>query len=130
MINRYNWINEINNGVLEKNKTEINQTTSKLIDIQNYHNSKLDSLYKLENINTEIKECYSSINQFRNSGLKELNKAEGLLLEELRTKNYLNKNSELRTVLNIEFTNAKKEFNSQDSYLRAKVGQILNAKNK
>jgi hypothetical protein len=129
-VNRYNWINDINSGVLDKNKTEINQITSKLIDLQNYHDSRLDNLSKLENVNTEIKQCYSSINQFRNSALKELNKAESLLLEEIKTRSYLNKNAELRTVLNAEFTNAKKEFNSQDSYLKSKVGQILNAKNK
>lgn len=130
MINRYNWIDDIAKGVLEKNKTEINQITSKLIDIQNHHYSRIAGLSKLESETVQIRECYSSINQFRNSALKELNKAESLLLEEIRTRNYLNKNDELRTVLNAEFTNAKKEFNSQDSYLKAKVGQILNAKKK
>jgi hypothetical protein len=130
MINRYNWIEDIAKGVLEKNKAEINQITSKLIDIQNHHYSRIASLSKLESETVQIRECYSSINQFRNSALKELNKAESLLLEEIRTRNYLSKNNEIRTVLNAEFTNAKKEFNSQDSYLKFKVGQILNAKKK
>lgn len=68
------------------------------------------------------------MNQYRNESLKELNKVENIILDKIRKHNILSKDGELKKVLNLDLIQAKKEFNTQDNYLRAKIGEALKNK--
>lgn len=127
MANRIDWVECRTTNVLEKNNTKVKDINLKLIEIQDYYFARVKGLSKIESKAAQVREFYATMNQYRNSVYKELNKAESIILEDIRTSS-LYKNTELKKVLNVEFTNAKKEFNTQDSYLKSKIGQILNAK--
>jgi hypothetical protein len=85
----------------------------------------------LDSREAQLKELYASLNNYRKLALKELNVADNIILEDIRTSHlFKNKNPELKKVLNAGYTESKKEFNNQDGYLKMKVGEILNAKKK
>jgi len=76
----------------------------------------------------QVKVFYAALNQYRNESLKELNKVENIILDKIRKHNILSKDGELKKVLNLDLIQAKKEFNTQDNYLRAKIGEALKNK--
>lgn len=125
--NRMVWVLSRGVNMLAENEVQIKEIHSNLVEIQAKYHSSIDRISKLENKNTQVKELYANLNQYRNQAIKELNKAETIVLADIRT-SPLSKYPELKKVLNAEFTQAKKEFNNQDGYLKMKVGQILNAK--
>lgn len=127
--NRMTWVSSRSVNTLGENKIRVREIHYNLAEIQEKYLSKVDTISKLENTTIQLKEFYATLNEYRNLSLKELNKADKIILEDIR-KSALSKHSELKKVINAEYTEAKKEYNSQDSYLRMKVGEILKAKKK
>ena len=130
--NRVEWLNGLNNNVLSKYNEakfiDFDEIEKNLAKLQNdLYFSKLSKYNNIESKATQVRTFYSDINQYRTTVNKELNKAENLILGELRQCNCY-KDPEVKKVINVEFINAKKEFNNQDGYLRAKVSEILKAK--
>jgi len=125
--NRMTWVNGRSINTLEENQAKIKEIYFQLAEIQDNYLSKVDRISKLENRTTQVKEFYATLNEYRRLSLKELNKADNIILEDIR-KSALNKHRELKKVINSEYTEAKKEFNSQDGYLKMKVGEIINAR--
>jgi hypothetical protein len=110
-----------------ENKLKIREINTKLVEIQENYLAKVNKISKLENRTIQLKEFYATLNEYRNLVLKELNKADNIILDDIR-KSALYKYPNLKKELNIGFAQAKKEFNDQDSYLKKKVGEILNTK--
>jgi hypothetical protein len=110
-----------------ENQIKIKEIHSKLVEIQDNYLAKVDKIAKLENKTVQLKEFYATLNEYRNSILKELNKADNIILEDIR-KSPLYKYPNLKKELNIGLVQAKKEFNEHDSYLRKKIGEILKDK--
>jgi hypothetical protein len=127
--NRMTWVESRSVNTLAHNQEKIKEIYLKLVEIQDNYLSKVKKISTLESKTVQLKEFYATLNEYRNSSLKELNKADNIVLDDIR-KSALNKDSGLKKVLNAEYTEAKKEFNNQDSYLRMKVGDILKAKRK
>jgi len=125
--NRMTWVNSRSINTLEQNQAKIKEIQSKLIEIQDNYLSKVNRISKLENRILQVKEFYATLNEYRKLCFKELNKADNIILEDIR-KSALNKHPELKKAINLEYTEAKKEFNSQDGYLKMKVGEIINAR--
>lgn len=129
--NRVTWLQGLSKYVLDKYdvKTidfeELEQNFAKLQN--DLYFSKIDKTKFIENKTTQVRTFYVDINQYRTAAYKELNKAENLILGELR-KCECYRDSEVKRVINVEFIKAKKEFITQDGYLRAKVSEILKTK--
>ena len=73
-----------------------------------------------------LKEFFNLTNAVRNATAKEINSLESLLHKDLRG-DPIYKNSEFKELLNKEYPAVKKAFVDQDSYLRKKVSEVLNA---
>lgn len=124
---RMSWVQARSVNCLVENQSEIRQIHTNLLEIQKNYWSKLKDISKIDNEVKQAKELYANLNHYRNLALKELNKADEIILKDIRTSD-LNKYPELKKVLNAEYTQAKKEFNTQDGYLRMRISEILNAK--
>jgi len=127
--NRMTWVESRSVNTLGHNQEKIKEIYLKLVEIQDNYLSKVKKISTLESKTVQLKEFYATLNEYRNLSLKELNKADYIVLYDIR-KSALSKDSGLKKVLNAEYTEAKKEFNSRDGYLRMKVGEILQAKKK
>jgi hypothetical protein len=125
--NRMIWVDSRSINTLGENQNKIKEIYLNLVEIQDNYLSKVNKISKLESKTTQVKEFYSTLNEYRNLSLKELNKADNIVLGDIRN-SPLSKDRALKKVLNAEYTEAKKEFNNQDGYLRMKVGDILKGK--
>lgn len=129
--NRVLWLEGLSKNVLSKYDVQpidfkkLEENFEKLQE--DLYFSKIDKAQLIKDKAILARTFYSDINQYRNVAYKELNKAENLILGELRQCSCY-RDPEVKRVLNVEFINAKKEFISQDGYLRAKVSEILKAK--
>jgi hypothetical protein len=78
---------------------------------------------------TQCKIAYAALNEFRNSVGKELNKAEDIIFKDLK-KNPVSLYDDEKLIEKSlkEYSEAKKLFKNEDSYLRMKIGEVLNRK--
>jgi hypothetical protein len=81
---------------------------------------------------TQAKVYYAALNEQRNSVNKELNKANDIILKDLKASPFCTTNHDdcknlVRTLK--DYSNAKKEFNIQDSNLKKKLGEVINRRN-
>ena len=81
------------------------------------------------NPSTQAKVYYAALNKQRNFVNKQLNKANDIILKDLKANPFCTTDHEdcknLVRALK-DYSNAKKEFNIQDSKLRKKLGEITN----
>lgn len=125
--NRTTWVESRTVNAIMGNQFKVKEIHSDLVEIQQKYLDKVKKISQLENKTLQLKEFYATLNEYRNSIVKELNKAENIILEDIR-KSPLYKYPHLRKELNVGFVQAKKEFNDQDSYLKKKVGEIIQNK--
>lgn len=133
--NRMEWVDvlrtQINIGIglyTAEEVAKIKAARTKLAEIHNSYMSKTQIIPNHNSPIVQVKVFFAALNQYRNESLKELNKVENIILDKIRKHNILSKDGELKRVLNLELIEAKKEFNTQDSYLRAKIGEALKNK--
>lgn len=125
--NRVTWGDSRCANVTKESLLEWGEQKSKMVKIQEDYWAKASKLSTAKDQTTELKEFYAILNNYRNSMIKELNKGESIIIEDIR-KSLLYKYPEIRKVVNVESVEIKKEFNNQDSYLKKKVGEIVNSK--
>lgn len=125
--NRMTWLQSRALNALEENQIKIKEIHSKIIEIQKNYSYKVKLISKIENETVQIKEFYATLNEYRNIVLKEVNKGDTIILKDIK-ESRLNKYSDLKKAIITDYNAAKKEFNSNDSYLRMKVGEIINRK--
>lgn len=121
------WVDSMRVNLPEDSKVKLQISRVKLVEIQQNYWAKLVRIIKLEDKAIQCREFYATLNQYRNEVLKELNKCDTVVMDDLR-KSYFYNNKGLKKVLNVENTQAKKEFHHQDGYLRAKIGELLKAR--
>jgi hypothetical protein len=117
------------------NLTPENSTKLNLENVErNIELSRSNFRLRLDTLNiqdgpTQCKIAYAALNEFRNSVGKELNKAEDIIFKDLK-KNpvYLYDDEKLIEKSLKEYSEAKKQFKNQDSYLRMKIGEVINRK--
>jgi hypothetical protein len=124
--NRMTWLQSRALNALEENQIKIKEIHFKIIEIQKNFSSKV-KISKIENETVQIKEFYATLNEYRNIVLKEVNKGDTIILKDIK-ESRLNKYSDLKKAIITDYNAAKKEFNSNDSYLRMKVGEVINRK--
>lgn len=127
--NRMQWLEGRSINTLGKTQLNISEVKAEVMTIQANYRAKTNEL--------AIKKCsdvektrifFSYLNEYRNSTLKEINKCESIVLEDIRG-SALNKHPELKKIINIEYMDAKKNFKAEDSYIKSKISEIIN-KNK
>lgn len=93
--------------------------------IENYF-SQVEKLSSMTNVEIALKEFFNRTNEVRNAVYKELNAFERDLDAKVRAESiYTSK--EFRHIYNVEYPSVKKKYMDQDSYLRKKVSEVLNA---
>lgn len=127
--NRMTWVETGKVFTYPENKENLRDIHFKLVAIQENYLSKVKKISQSDNELTQVRVFYATLNEYRNACTKELNKADNLILKDIR-EGVLGDNVQLKKVINGEYTQAKKEFNNRDGYLKAKVGEIINARNK
>jgi uncharacterized FlgJ-related protein len=86
---------------------------------------------KLQDATTQAKVYYAALNEQRNSTNKELNKAEEIILKDLKASPFCTIDHEdcknlVKTIK--DYSKARIEFNTQDNNLKKKLGEVINKK--
>lgn len=80
---------------------------------------------------TQVKVYYAALNHHRNVVNKELNKADEIILKDLKASSFCRlKDSECKNLIKTlnSYTEAKTQFNNQDSKLKKLLGEVINKK--
>lgn len=91
-----------------------------------------DYFYAVENLSSKtdfkacLKEYFNLTNGLRNAVYKEINAFENDLHSRIR-RDPMYKNAEFKQIVNQDYPALKKNFIEQDSYLRKKISDVLNA---
>ncbi len=114
-----------------ENTPKVKEGINKYVQAREKYLSAIGTLDNHENVTTQAKVYYSILNEQRNVVNKELNKVEEIILKDLRQSPFCTTRHEdckklVRSL--IDYNNAKKEFNTQDSLLKKKIGEAINKK--
>lgn len=127
--NRLAWLSIFKSGCPSDIQEKLNQIES------NKHNSYEKYLKSIEGVRDDIdmktfaKLTFNSLNAFRNEANKEVNKGEEILNTYIR-KTPIYKEDRFKQLITHDYLRTKKIFSDQDSYLRKKVSEVLNAPKK
>jgi hypothetical protein len=91
--------------------------------------SAIEAVAKHEDGTTQAKVYYAALNEQRNSMNKELNKVDDIVLKDLKTSPFCKlDHDDCRNLVKTlkDYSNAKKEFITQDGNLRRKLGEVIN----
>lgn len=105
------------------------ESRRKMETIQQEYFNEVNKIKNIEDPLLQVREYFSVINTYRNKMSKELNKSEDFVYKALRKTSYFN-NPDFKRAINVESLEVKKEFNSNDNYLKLKIDEILRNKNK
>lgn len=122
--NRTIWLSARSANALPQNQVALREIHMNIVKIQTDYRAKIDKIIIMEDKTSQLKVFYATINEYRNLTFKELNKADNIILEDLRA-SALNKFPKVRKAINLEYAQAKNEYKTQDGYIKMKVGEIL-----
>lgn len=125
--NKSLWIDGRSFNALPETKENIKELQSKAQNIQLKFWERVDEIKKVSDKSTQLKLFYAAFNEYRNSMTRELNKMDQIIIKDIKT-SPISKVPGVMAMLNIEYSEAKLEYNKHDSYLRKKVGEIINKK--
>jgi hypothetical protein len=114
-----------------ENTSKVKEGINKYVQAREKYLSAIGTLDNHESVITQAKVYYSILNEQRNVVNKELNEVEEIILKDLRQSPFCTTHHEdckklVRSLL--DYNNAKKEFNTQDSLLKKKIGEAINKK--
>jgi hypothetical protein len=126
---RLAWIKSRVINLQPENKIKVNEAITNMQIAREKYLSAISKLGKHENTATQAKVYYAALNEQRNSVNKELNKADDIILKDLKASPFCTIDDKyckdlVRTLK--DYSNAKKEFNIQDSNLKKKIGEVIN----
>lgn len=126
---RLAWIKSRAINLQPENKIKVNEAITNMQIAREKYLSAISKLGKHENTATQAKVYYAALNEQRNSVNKELNKADDIILKDLKASPFCTIDDKyckdlVRTLK--DYSNAKKEFNIQDSNLKKKIGEVIN----
>jgi hypothetical protein len=127
-IGRMMWINGIRVNLVPQAQEQLGEYHEAFSLRRKEYLDKINIIKNIDDPILQAKEFYAATNSYRNGTYKEINKSESLILKALRTSSY-HKHPELKRELGDPFFQGKKNFNTQDGYLKSKVGEILTRKN-
>lgn len=115
-----------------ENKTKVMDAITNMQTAREKYLSAVAGVGNHQDPATQAKVYYAALNEQRNFVNKELNKANDIVLKDLKASPFCTTDHEdcknLVKALK-EYSNAKKEFNIEDSKLKKKLGEIINKRN-
>lgn len=129
---RLAWIKSRTINLQPENKFKVNEAITNMQIAREKYLSAISNIGRHENTATQAKVYYAALNEQRNSVNKELNKADDIILKDLKASPFCTIDDKyckdlVRTLK--DYSNAKKEFNIQDSNLKKKIGEVINKRN-
>lgn len=126
------WIRSRAINLQPENKTKVMDAIANMEIAREKYLSAISNVSIHQDATTQAKVYYAALNEQRNSVNKELNKANDIILKDLKASPFCTTNHDdcknlVRTLK--DYSNAKKEFNIQDSNLKKKLGEVINRRN-
>lgn len=125
--NRMSWLGARAINATMESRAEMLIIRQNLVNIQEEYWNNVAKLDRVNNQKAEAKQFYALLNKYRSSAIKELNKADSIILKDIST-SLLHDHPGLRKAINQDYTEAKKEFNKHDSHIKKQIGELINAK--
>lgn len=125
------WIKSRAINLQAENKIKVMDAIANTEIAREKYYSATENISKHQDVTTQAKVYYAALNEQRNLVNKELNKANDIVLKDLKASPFCTTNHEdCKNLLIIlkDYSNAKKEFNIQDSNLKKKIGEVINRK--
>jgi hypothetical protein len=92
--------------------------------------NNISNIGKIKDEKQQVKEYFNLVNGYRNKVRKELVRLEGVTHEGLRNMPNLYKEKEFKQLINVDVPKVIKKVVDEDSYLKQKISEIINAKKK
>ena len=112
-----------------QNKPKVQDAIAKMEIARQKYLSAIDDVARLQDTTTQAKVYYAALNEQRNSVNKELNKAEDIILKDLKASPFcIIDHDDCKNLVKTlkDYSNAKREFITQDSKLKKKLGEVIN----
>lgn len=114
-----------------ENKTKVLEVKAKMEVARKKYLDVIGELDKYKDTTTQVKVYFAALNEQRNSVFKEFNKADDIIIKDLKASPFCRIDHDdcknLVTTLK-EYSNAKREFITQDSILKSKISEVINRK--
>ena len=126
------WIKSRAINLEDENKIKVKDAIANAEIARDKYLSVVHSIDTHNSATTQAKVYYAALNEQRKSVNKELNKATDIVLKDLKASPFCAiKGKESKNLINTlkDFSNVKKEFNTQDNYLKKKIGEVINKRN-
>lgn len=126
------WIRSRSINLSPENKIKVLDAIANMEIAREKYLSTVSGVSKHQDVVTQAKIYYAALNEQRNSLNKEINIAKDIVLKDLKASPFCTIDHEdsknlVKTLK--DFSNAKKEFNIQDSILKKKIGEVINRRN-
>lgn len=125
------WIASRSVNLQPENLTKVREHINNVEVARNKYISSVKDVGKHKDPTTQVKIFYATLNHHRNIVNKELNKADEIILKDLKQSPFCRlKDSECKNLVKIlnSYTEAKVQFNNEDSKLKKSLGEAINKK--
>ena len=129
---RLAWITSRAANLQVDNKTKVKDAIANIQIIRQKYLSAIEDVAKHQDTTKQAKVYYAALNEQRNSVNKEFNKADDIVLKDLKASPFcvIDHDDCKNLVKTLKgYSNAKKEFITQDSNLKKKLGEVINRSN-
>jgi hypothetical protein len=128
---RLAWIVSRAANLQPENKPKVRDAIAKMEIAREKYLSAIKDIGRHQDTTTQAKIYYAALNEQRNSSNKELNKAEDIVLKDLKASPFCTIDHDdcknlVKTIK--EYYRAKIEVNTQDNNLKKKLGEVINRK--
>jgi hypothetical protein len=131
ILKRMGWLNVIKPSLSLVVREELSLIEKNIYGLQANFAQNINKIRAINNETQQVKEFFDLLNAYRNKVIKEIVKLETVSHNGFK-KNLpdLYKLKEFKQLINIDAPKAIKEVVDQDSYLKSKISEIINAKKK
>lgn len=130
--NRAAWMHAHRALLSDVDRAKLDEILENGKNIHKNYLEKAQKISQLDSTQTQVKTFYGELNHYRSRILKELNKADSIIWDNLKTSpmaerpELKNEYADIKKIFNIEYTEAKKNFIKHDNYLKKRIGEIIN----
>lgn len=129
---RLSWIISRNANLQYENVIKVKDSIQKIEIAQEKYISATRNVGLHNDVITQAKVYYAALNEQRNSVNKELNKADDIILKDLKSSPFCTvKHEDCKNLVKTlkDYTKAKIVFNTQDSIMKKRLGELINKRN-
>ena len=127
---RVAWLNILKPNLPLASKEEFSKIAKEVSLLHEDFTNNISNIGKIKDEKQQVKEYFNLVNGYRNKVRKELVRLEGVTHEGLRNMPNLYKEKEFKQLINVDVPKVIKKVVDEDSYLKQKISEIINAKKK